>query len=69
MSRVTTVLFILVICVLLLAACSTAAETEVEDAIAPAENAKAEAAVNEVTFTAVEYSFEGPESIPAGRTR
>jgi hypothetical protein len=62
MSRVTTVLFILVICVLLLAACSTAAETEVEDATA-------EAAVNEVTFTAVEYSFEGPESISAGWTR
>lgn len=69
MSRITILLFILTVYVLLLAACSPAAETEVEDGMAPAEDAASEAAVNEVTFTAVEYSFQGPENIPAGWTR
>ena len=65
MSRIRILLFLFVVYLLLLAACSPASPV-VEDTT---EADAAEAGINEVTFTAVEYSFEGPESIPAGWTR
>lgn len=65
MSRIRILLLLLVVYLLLLSACAPG-PAAVEDA---AEGEGAEAGINEVTFTAVEYSFEGPESIPAGWTR
>ena len=65
MSRIRILFMLVIVYLLLLSACAPAAAVVEEET----EGEAAEAGINEVTFTAVEYSFEGPESIPAGWTR
>jgi uncharacterized cupredoxin-like copper-binding protein len=56
--------------VLLMLALSACQPIQAPAALTPTPEAEAEAAtINDVTFTAVEYSFDAPESVPAGWTR
>jgi hypothetical protein len=64
MSRFTIYLFLTAVA-LLLAGCNQSAP-DTQETITRVAPEKATTTVNEALFTAVEYSFSGPERLPAG---